>query len=98
MSPHRVPYGAAIPLVERKADGLENRCGPYGPPRVRIPPPPLNRGQSGRFAAVLVCVDRSTAPRSLPAPTGVLDPDSRTWRDAGSPHDRTTIARFRFSR
>jgi hypothetical protein len=22
--------------------GLENRCGPYGPPRVRIPPPPLD--------------------------------------------------------
>jgi hypothetical protein len=21
--------------------GLENRCGPFGPPRVRIPPPPL---------------------------------------------------------
>ena len=21
--------------------GLENRCGPYGPPWVRIPPPPL---------------------------------------------------------
>jgi hypothetical protein len=27
--------------VER--GGLENRCGPYGPPRVRIPPPPLGR-------------------------------------------------------
>src|SRR5918992_5443676 len=27
--------------VER--GGLENRCGPFGPPRVRIPPPPLLR-------------------------------------------------------
>jgi integrase len=27
-------------VVER--GGLENRCGPYGPPRVRIPPPPLD--------------------------------------------------------
>jgi hypothetical protein len=26
--------------------GLENRCGPYGPPRVRIPPPPLPRPQT----------------------------------------------------
>ena len=24
--------------------GLENRCGLFGPPRVRIPPPPLTSG------------------------------------------------------
>ena len=35
--------------VER--GGLENRCGPQGPPRVRIPPPPLKVSGSPRFAA-----------------------------------------------
>jgi Bacterial protein of unknown function (DUF899) len=28
--------------------GLENRCGPYGPPRVRIPPPPLDPARVAR--------------------------------------------------
>ena len=32
-------------VVER--GGLENRCGPFGPPRVRIPPPPPHSPRSG---------------------------------------------------
>ena len=31
----------AVGRLQAKLGGFENRCGPYGPPRVRIPPPPL---------------------------------------------------------
>jgi hypothetical protein len=38
----KTPANMQIPLA------LENRCGPYGPPRVRIPPPPFEAGSSRR--------------------------------------------------
>ena len=41
--------------------GLENRCGPFGPPRVRIPPPPLDGARdrpASRASTVRVLLGR----------------------------------------
>ena len=56
-------FGRANPLPERNhtpiKERLENRCGPYGPPRVRIPPPPL---QGRPFSDLLALCSPSDRP------------------------------------
>jgi hypothetical protein len=54
-------------VVER--GGLENRCGPFGPPWVRIPPPPLQSRESRATPGIAVSattrVERQSASENV---------------------------------
>src|SRR5262245_48547846 len=50
-------------LVQQR--GLENRCGRFRPPWVRIPPPPLLAGKACRLQGVYPPLEKTQAPRSI---------------------------------
>jgi hypothetical protein len=79
---------------ERRQDrpGLENRCGPFGPPRVRIPPPPLiepNSLQTSGFGRPQRAGSRTATDRHGRLTSGAH------WRASGARHsgeDRAAAA------